>query len=117
MQENPVGIKYAISDKINSEYVYFDEMIDVESGACEVPTTWKHIGANKWVVMYDIYSIMPHNFGFLETSDFKTFTPLGHFNEGVMKATNFKSPKHGAVIQITEEEATRLEDHWKKYDE
>lgn len=43
--------------------------------------------------MYDVFSINPHSFGFVETTDFKTFTPLGHFNEGVMKATNFKSPK------------------------
>jgi len=31
-----------------------------------------------------------------------------------MKATNFQSPKHGTVIQITREEAERLENHWKK---
>ncbi|MCM1505285.1 MAG: glycoside hydrolase family 43 protein [Muribaculum sp.] len=113
-QENPGGVKFAISDKINSGYVYSDEWIDTEPGACEAPTTWKRIGEDKWVVMYDVFSIHPHNFGFVETSDFKTFTPLGHFNDGVMKATNFKSPKHGAVIQITKEEATRLEEHWKQ---
>ncbi len=63
--------------------------------------------------MYDIYSINPHNFGFVETSDFKTFTPLGHFNEGVMKTTNFTTPKHGAVIQITRAERERLESYGK----
>lgn len=113
-QENPGGVKYAISDNVNGNYVYHDEMIDVEPGACEAPTTWKRIGEDKWVVMYDIYSIRPNNFGFLETTDFKTFTPLGHFNEGVMKLTNFISPKHGAIIQITKEEAKRLEDHFNK---
>ncbi len=113
-QVNPAGVKYAISDKVNGGYVYFDELIDVEPRGCEAPTTWKRIGEDKWVVMYDIYGIMPNNFGFLETSDFKNFTSLGHFNEGVMKATNFTSPKHGAVIQITKDEAKRLEDYWKK---
>ena len=39
--------------------------------------------------------------GFSETSDFVNFKDLGHFNEGVMKATNFSLPKHPAVIQIT----------------
>ena len=64
--------------------------------------------------MYDIFSIRPHNFGFVETTDFKTFTPLGSFNEGVMKATNFSSPKHGCVIHITKREARRLEKYWQR---
>ncbi len=112
-QAKAPGIKTAISDRVNGGYVYADEWIDVEPGACEAPNTWKRIGEDKWVVMYDIYSIRPNNFGFLETSDFKTFTPLGHFNEGVMKSTNFTSPKHGAVIHLTAEEADRLRKHWK----
>lgn len=109
-QENPGGIKMAVSDSVNGGYDYHEVQIDTEPGACEAPNTWKRIGEDKWVVMYDIFSISPHNFGFVETSDFKTFTPLGRFNEGVMKTTNFMSPKHGAVIQITAEEARRLEE-------
>ena len=102
-QENPGGIKYMISDKINHFNDYHAEQIDAETKGCEAPNVWKRIGENKWVVMYDIYSVQPHNFGFVETSDFKTFKPLGRFNEGVMKATNFSSPKHGSVIHITKE--------------
>ncbi len=30
-----------------------------------------------------------------------------------MRCTNFSSPKHGAVISITAEEAERLEEYWK----
>ena len=103
-----------ISDRINAYNDYHHEQIDAERSGCEAPNTWKRIGEDKWVVMYDIYSINPHNFGFVETTDFKTFTPLGRFNEGVMKATNFVSPKHGSVIQITKKEAKRLEKYWKK---
>lgn len=62
--------------------------------------------------MYDVSWLVPQNFGFTETSDFVNFTYLGHFNEGVMKATNF-IPKHGAVIHLTAEEADRLEEYWK----
>lgn len=113
-QESPGGVRFAISDKINRGYEFVDEWIDDEPRSCEAPTTWKRIGEDKWVVMYDVFSINPHNFGFVETSDFKTFTPIGRFNEGPMKATNFQSPKHGAVIHITNEEATRLENHWKQ---
>lgn len=107
------GIKGAISDKINGGYVYDPAWIDAEPGACEAPNMWKRIGEDKWVLMYDVFSINPHNFGFVETTDFKTFTPIGHFNDGPMKSTNFTSPKHGAVIQITKAEADRLRNHWK----
>ena len=106
------GIKQAVSDSINSGYVYDPKWYDPEPAACEAPNVWKRIGEDKWVLMYDIYGINPHNFGFSETSDFIHFTDLGHFNEGVMKATNFSSPKHGAVIQLTAKEANRLAKHW-----
>jgi hypothetical protein len=111
-QENPGGIKYMVSDRINHFDDYHAEQIDGERSGCEAPNVWKRIGQNKWVVMYDIYSVSPHNFGFVETSDFKTFTPLGHFNEGMMKLTNFVSPKHGSVIHITKDEAKHLENYW-----
>ena len=111
-QENPGGIKYMISDKINHFDDYRAEQIDTESGACEAPNVWKRIGEKKWVVMYDVFSIRPNNFGFVETTDFKTFTPLGRFGEGKMKIENFTSPKHGSVIHITKAEAKRLEQYW-----
>jgi len=113
-QENPGGIKYMISDRINHFDDYHAEQIDAERSGCEAPNMWKRIGQDKWVLMYDIYSVRPHNFGFVETSDFKTFTPLGHFNEGVMKLANFTSPKHGSVIHITKAEAERLERYWRE---
>lgn len=111
-QENPGGIKIAFSDSIHGGYKYQPEWIDHEAGACEAPNVWKRIGEDKWVLMYDVFSIQPHNFGFCETSDFITFNDIGHFNDGVMKISNFTSPKHGAVIQITEKEAEQLENHW-----
>lgn len=110
--DGTAGIKQAVSSTVNKGYVYDDKWIDYEKGGCEAPNVWKRIGENKWVLMYDIYSRRPHNFGFVETSDFKTFKHLGRFNEGVMKTTNFTSPKHGAVIQITAEEAKCMEEYW-----
>jgi hypothetical protein len=106
------GIKQAVSDSINSGYVYDPAWYDPEPWACEAPNVWKRNGENKWVLMYDIYGINPHNFGFSETTDFVHFTDLGHLNEGVMKATNFTSPKHGAVISLTEKEAISLATNW-----
>ena len=106
------GIKQAVSDRINGDYEYDPRWYDFEPRACEAPNLWKRIGEDKWVLMYDVYGINPHNFAFIETSDFVNFKNLGRFNEGVMKTTNFSSPKHGAVIHLTKEEAARLRSHW-----
>ena len=51
--------------------------------------------------------------GFSETTDFVTFKNIGRFNEGVMKATNFKSPKHGAVTYLTKPEMKAIVENWK----
>lgn len=106
------GIKQAISDSLASGYVYLPESVDPEPKSCEAPNVWKRIGSDKWVLMYDIYGISPHNFGFSETSDFVHFTNIGHFNEGVMKTTNFNNVKHGAVIHLTRKEAVQLAKRW-----
>jgi hypothetical protein len=112
-QENGAGILQAVSDHIHRGYVYDATQAAPDKPGCEAPTIWKRNGENKWVLMYDVYGLRPSNMGFSETTDFKTFTKIGHFNDGPMKATNFSSPKHGAVISLTAIEAKRLADHWK----
>lgn len=109
----PSNIKQAVSDSLTSGYVYDARRIDPEKKGDEAPTIYKLIGQDKWILVYDIYSIKPNNFGFSETSDFVNFTSLGHFNEGVMKAINFSIPKHPGIIQITAKEAQRIADNWK----
>ena len=111
-QENPGGIKMAVSTHINRGYVYQPQQIDAEQGACEAPTIYKLNGEDRWLLMYDVFSIRPHNFGFMETTDFETFRPLGHFGDGPTTRANFAEQKHGAVTSITEEEAQRLETYW-----
>ena len=106
------GIKHAVSDQINRDYTFDPRWYDPEPDACEAPNVWKRIGEDKWVLMYDCYGIETHNFGFVETSDFVKFKNLGRFNEGVMKTTNFTSPKHGAIIHLTKSEAEKLAGHW-----
>ncbi len=107
------GIKQAVADSPSGPWTYIDEWVDTEKGACEAPNIWmRNDGSGRWVLMYDVYSVNPHNFGFLETSDFETFTDLGRFNDGVMKTVGFESPKHGAVVSITEDEARRLIERW-----
>ncbi len=111
--DGTAGIKQAVSDSLTSGYAYDSRYVDPEPRACEAPNVWKRIGEDKWVLMYDCYGIATHNFGFCETTDFETFTPIGRFNEGVMKTVNIVSPKHGAVIHLTAAEARRLADRWK----
>ncbi|GAB1415759.1 family 43 glycosylhydrolase [Paludibacter sp.] len=110
--DGQAGIKQAVSDRINGEYEYDSRWYDPEERACEAPNVWKRIGEDKWVLMYDCYGQKVHNFGFIETSNFVHFTNLKQFNEGAMKTTNFTSPKHGAIIQITKEEADLLAKYW-----
>ena len=106
------GIKQVVSDKINREFEFDPRWYDLEKNACEAPNLWKRIGEDKWVLMYDCFGQSVHTFGFIETSDFVNFDVLGQFNNGVMKTTNYQSPKHGAVIQITKAEAEKLAKHW-----
>ncbi len=106
------GVKQAVSESVNTGYLYDAKWYDPEKVGCEAPTVYKRIGENKWVMIYDIYRINPHNFGFSETTDFVNFTNLGRFNEGVMKSTNFSVPKHPAVIQVTRKEAQALAKKW-----
>jgi beta-xylosidase len=110
--DGQAGIKQAVSDKLNEGYHFDPRWYDPETKSCEAPNVWKRIGEDKYVLMYDVYGIKPANFGFSETSDFVNFTDIGHFNEGVMQTTNFISPKHGAIIQITKEEADQLAKKW-----
>lgn len=107
------GIKQAVSERVDGGYVYDPAWYDSEKVKCEAPHVWKRIGEEKWILMYDIYGLKPPNFGFRETRDFKVFKDLGRFNEGVMKATNFDSPKHPSLVRITRMEARKLADHWK----
>lgn len=110
--DGTAGIKQAVSDSLHTGYRFDNKWYDPEEKACEAPNVWKRIGENKWILMYDCYGVNPHNFGFSETTDFMNFTNLGRFNEGVMKSTNFASPKHGAVIHLTKKEADNLANRW-----
>jgi hypothetical protein len=107
------GIKQAVSDKINRDYVFDPVTYDPERVGREAPNVWRRLGTDTYVLMYDVFGARPSNMGFSETTDFKTFKNLGRFNEGVMKTTNFSSPKHGAVIPISEAQARTLAGHWK----
>ena len=113
--DGTAGIKHAVSDRPTGGWQFDARWVDASPVGCEAPHVFKRIGENKYVLMYDIYRINPMNFGFVETSDFANYRNLGEFNKGVMKTTNFISPKHGAIVQITAEEAQNLERYWETH--
>ena len=106
-------IWHAVSDKINQGFKAEDRRIDPEKVSTEAPNVFKRIGSDTYVLMYDVYGARPSNMGFSETTDFVNYKDLGHFNEGVMKTTNFTSPKHGAVTYLTKKELKAIADYWK----
>lgn len=107
---------HATSSSITGPYVQIPDFTDGETQRHEAPNVWQRIGEDKWIMMFDNYSREPHNFGFLETEDFQTFTPIGYFDDpdSPMKRTNFSEQKHGAVVQVTKKELKALIAHWKK---
>ncbi|MFA5432825.1 MAG: glycoside hydrolase family 43 protein [Candidatus Paceibacterota bacterium] len=106
-------VLHSISDKINGGFKTEGKRIDPESVNTEAPNVFKRLGTDSYVLMYDVYGARPNNMGFSETTDFQTYKDIGHFNEGVMKTTNFKGPKHGAVTYLTIDELKAVAKHWK----
>jgi len=102
------GIKHAESDHLLYRYKYVsDENCAKTGGAVEAPNVWQRFGTDKYVLMFDNYSF-PNEMAFSETTDFREFTNLGRFNQGVMKTTNFTGAKHGAVIMLTKDEIDKF---------
>jgi len=106
-------VKHGVSSKVNQGYTFDQQRIDPETVSTEAPNLFKRLGTNTYVLMYDVYGARPNNMGFSETTDFVTYRDLGHFNEGVMKGTNFTRPKHGAVSYLTADELKAVAAHWK----
>ncbi|MDE6691982.1 MAG: glycoside hydrolase family 43 protein [Muribaculaceae bacterium] len=108
--------KHATSGTLTGPYVFDDNYSDGERQGHEAPNCWKRHGSDTYVVMYDNYRRKPMNFGFVETSDFVNYTPIGYFDDpgSPMKRTNFSEQKHGSVINISSDELRRLRQHWEK---
>jgi hypothetical protein len=105
-------VLHAFSDNINQGYRSEARRIDPETVPTEAPNVFKRLGTDTYVLMYDVYGGRPNNMGFSETRDFVTYKNIGHFNEGVMKGTNFNRPKHGAVTYLTMDELRAVAVHW-----
>ena len=112
--EKTATVKHATSTHLTGPYILDDYYDDGESQGHEAPNCWKMMNENKWTLMFDNYHRKPHNFGFVQTSDFMTFTPIGYFDapNSPMKRTNFSEQKHGAVVTITKKELKKLLKYW-----
>ena len=108
--ENTARPVHATSKCITGPYEIDNLYDDGEKQGHEAPNCWKRFRQNKYVLMFDNYHRNPHNFGFVETEDFRTFKPIGYFDdkESPMVRTNFSEQKHGSVIWLTKKEADRL---------
>lgn len=114
--QHTATVKHATSKNITGPYTLDNLYDDGEKQGHEAPNCWKRLGQDKYVVMFDNYSRHPHNFGFVETTDFKTFRMIGYFDgeESPMKRVNFSEQKHAAVAPLTVKEAKALEKYYSK---
>lgn len=101
------GIKVATTRSLTSgqwteEPDYKQQTTDAVEGA----GTFKLIGQDKYILMYDVY--MKGRYQFTETTDLKNFKVID--NDVKM---NFH-PRHGTIIPITRDELLRITENWGK---
>lgn len=101
------GIKVAITRSLTSgawteEPDYKQQTKEAVEGA----GTFKLIGQDKYILMYDVY--MKGSYQFTETTDLKNFKVI----DSEVKM-NFH-PRHGTIIPITRHELLRITDEWGK---
>ena len=101
------GIKVATTRSLTSgqwteEPDYKQQTTDAVEGA----GTFKLIGQDKYILMYDVY--MKGRYQFTETTDLKNFKVID--NDVKM---NFH-PRHGTIISITRDELLRITEKWGK---
>lgn len=99
------GIKVATTPSLTSgqwkeEPDYKQQTTDAVEGA----GTFKLIGQDKYILMYDVY--MKGKYQFTETTDLKNFKVI----DSEVKM-NFH-PRHGTIIPITRGELKRITDKW-----
>lgn len=104
---NGNGIKVAITKSLTSgvweeKPDYKQQTKDAVEGSC----TFKLIGQDKYILMYDVY--MRGKYQFTETTDFENFKIVDH------EVSMDFHPRHGTVIPVTRGEMKRLFSKWGK---
>lgn len=99
------GIKVATTKDLTSgKWVEYPDYKQQTKEAVEGAGTFKLIGEDKYILMYDVY--MKGGYDFTETTD------LQHFKNSEHPVTMNFHPRHGTVIPITAEEMARLKAKW-----
>ncbi|WP_233752666.1 family 43 glycosylhydrolase [Flavilitoribacter nigricans] len=104
--EGAKGIMLAISDQINEGYEVQEGFVDQTDDAVEGSGTFKLIGTDQYILMYDLYTAGKYQF--CVTDDLQNFQVI---DEDI--SMDFH-PRHGSVIPITRKEQERLLDKWGK---
>ncbi|WP_237390456.1 family 43 glycosylhydrolase [Fulvivirga sediminis] len=107
--EGAKGILKAVSDSINGGYKVGPEYVDQTDDAVEGSGTFKLIGTDDYILMYDMYTTGKYQFCI--SKDLENFKVI---DEDINM--NFH-PRHGSVIPITEEEMNKLMEKWAYMDD
>lgn len=101
------GIKVATTSSLTSgKWAESPDYKQQTKEAVEGAGTFKLIGQDRYILMYDVY--MKGKYQFTETTDLENFKVI----DGEVKM-NFH-PRHGTIIPITRDELIRITDRWGK---
>lgn len=99
------GIRVATTDSLTSgKWQESPDYKQQTTDAVEGAGTFKLIGQNKYILMYDVY--MNGKYQFTETTDLENFKVVDH------EVSMDFHPRHGTVIPITKAEYNRLQQKW-----
>lgn len=100
------GIRTAVAESLTrNNWKEKDGYMQQTTDAVEGAGTFKLIGEDKYILMYDVY--MKGRYQFCESDDLENFKAV---DENV--TMNFH-PRHGTIIAISNDEYTRLLNKWK----
>ena len=110
-QEIQKGIQQAVADNLRGPYkedfafldAYANNSTDVEGSS-----TFKLIGQQKYILMYDLYGAGRY--------EYQISTDLWHWTQKPLSFTKDFFPRHGSVIPITLDEAKRMAAKWPSVD-
>lgn len=101
------GIRVATTDSLTSgKWQESPDYKQQTTDAVEGAGTFKLIGQDKYILMYDVY--MNGKYQFTETTDLENFKVVDH------EVSMDFHPRHGTVIPITKAEYDRLQQKWGK---
>ncbi len=96
-------IAYVTSEKLTGPYNDEPVVVSLAESGVEGSEMYKIHGTDKWVMVMDEYG--KGRFFMQETTDFHTFTPVTDYDMDF-------SPRHGSIMQISNEEYERVVKHY-----